>query len=389
MIKINDKSKCSGCYACISICPKQAMSMKVDEEGFWYPQIDTGKCVECGLCEKVCQAIEPITIERKPLAYACNHKDVTIRMVSSSGGAFTAIASHIIGHGGIVFGAGFDENYMVQHISVETVEDLWKIRGSKYVQSMIGDTYICVKEELEKGRLVLFTGTPCQIDGLLHYLRKGYDNLYTQDIICHGVPSLKVWQKYLGFQQDRFKSQIAHDPQISFRNKKNGWEMYSQFLPFENGKEYCVYHRDDLFMKVFLQNLSLRPSCYNCHSKTLNRNSDITLADFWGIKQICPEMHDGKGTSLVILNTEKGNQLFKEVRCRLYVKEISLYEAVENNSSAYRSVPKPQKRKWFFKNLEKMEFDRLVEKATKVLLVQKIQRSIRFWFSFLRHVFLK
>lgn len=379
MIEIKDKSKCSGCHACMSVCPKSAIKMKCDDEGFLYPFVDKEECIDCGLCEVACQAINPIVNTRTPKAYACYNTDEDIRLQSSSGGVFTAIAKWIISQNGIVFGAGFDDNLNVVHMEIDNEKDLSKLRGSKYVQSVIGNNFIKAKEYLDAGRIVLFTGTPCQIDGLLQYLKKDYPNLYTQDIICHGVPSPKVWRKYLEYQEICFNEKIKSNSNPQFRNKRIGWTSFSQVLIFENNKEYAENFKNDLYMKTFLKNVSLRHSCYDCHSKTLDRNSDITLADLWGCKDIVPEMFDDKGTSFVMINSKKGKELFEKILSQFVYKQIDLNKAVVYNTSAYQSVKTPQKRKWFFENLDELQFDKLVEKAIIPTTYERLTYVARYY----------
>lgn len=218
MICLTDKSQCCGCEACRNVCPKQCITLKEDKEGFLYPEINVTTCIKCGLCERVCPMLLQSNKERMPVAvYAAKHKDDNIRLVSSSGGAFTFLAEKVIEQGGVVFGARFDENWQVVHDYVETKSELSLFRGSKYVQSRIGNSYQQVQQFLKSGRLVLFTGTSCQILGLKLFLRKQYDNLLAIDVICHGVPSPKVWKKYLNEVAFGHCSQITD---ISFRNKK-------------------------------------------------------------------------------------------------------------------------------------------------------------------------
>lgn len=376
MIKITDKSLCSGCHACMSVCPKSAISMKEDNEGFVYPVIDESKCIDCGLCDKSCQVINPIIKERNPIAYACNNLNDEIRMKSSSGGTFSLIAEWIISQNGVVFGAGFDDKLNVVHMAVDCIDDLYKLRGSKYVQSIIGDAFVQAKELLEAGRTVLFTGTPCQIDGLLHFLKKDYDKLYTQDIVCHGVPSGMVWQKYLRYQEQLYGALVLKEPYPSFRSKEEGWTNYRQTLSFDNGKNYNKFHKEDLYMKAFLKNVSLRYSCYDCHSKSVNRNSDITLADLWGCRSIAPDMFDDKGTSLVIINSEKGKVLFDAISKELNFEVINLDEAIKCNPSFCNSSYKSKKRCFFFENIDSMDFAQLVEKAIRPSLLKKVQTFI-------------
>ena len=360
MIEITDKTKCCGCHACYNICPKGAIKMQQDKKGFEYPVVDKEKCINCGLCNKVCPIINNKQINNEPKAYACYNKDLNMRMQSSSGGIFTLLAEEILNRGGVVFGASFNKNFEVEHIMVESVGKLEKLRGSKYTQSKIGETYKKAKEILEEGRYVLFTGTPCQIEGLKSYLRKEYDNLYTQDIICHGVPSPKVWKKYI---KHRDNTDNGKTKKISFRNKDNGWKLYN--VKFEyNSSSYKQNQNEDKYMQAFLRNTILRDSCYNCSFKKLNRISDITLADFWGIQNIMPKLDDDKGTSLVIINSKKGQELFENIKETIIYKNVDLQEATKYNPSMTKSADKDPNREKFFKNLDKLEFDELVNKYT-------------------------
>ena len=280
MIIIDDKTKCSGCHACANACPKNCISMVSDEEGFWYPQVNKEKCIDCGLCEKVCPIIHKWQSDDSltTTAMAAINLNEEIRLKSSSGGIFTLIAEKIIDQGGVVFGAAFSDDFKsVQHICVDNIADLDKLRGSKYVQSKIGDTYKQAKEYLDSGRKVLFSGTPCQIGGLYSYLRKPYENLLTQDIICHGVPSPMVWEKYVEEHERKISSKAN---KVTFRNKKNGWKAYSVFIGFENRKQYLKEHSADMYIKAFLSDICLRPSCFDCQFKGIKRHADITLTDF-------------------------------------------------------------------------------------------------------------
>ena len=366
MIEIQNRGDCSGCAACAAACPRQAIEMNADQEGFLYPVINSAKCIDCGICDNMCQAKNMIKRKREPLAYACWNKNDSVRMCSSSGGVFYVLAEFIIAHGGVVFGAAFD-----------SMDQVYRLQGSKYVQSIIGRTYIEAKKLLDEGRYVLFTGTPCQIDGLLHYLCHDYELLYTQDIICHGVPSPIVWKRYLNYQEQQYKKPLVREPLPSFRRKEEGWKRYSISLSFDKDIEYRKYHKEDCYMQAFLKNLSLRPSCYECHSKTKIRNSDITLADFWGIEHMLPEMFDNKGTSLVLTNSEKGKHLFELLKSRLHWREVDFEEAVSHNTPAFQSVARPKKREAFYDRLGTMPFDRLVKRAILPPIYKRIYWKIR------------
>lgn len=375
MIQITDKSLCCGCAACVQRCPKQCITLHEDHEGFLYPKVDTEACIDCTLCEKVC----PILNEgdkRKPLkVYAAINKDEKIRLESSSGGIFTLLAEQTIGEGGVVFGARFDENWQVRLDYTETIGGIAAFRGSKYVQSRTENTYQQTESFLKEGRKVLFTGTPCQIAGLKKYLHKEYDNLLAVDFVCHGVPSPKVWRRYLQklLASKGEKNTVSFSPNpssisegyapiagISFRNKALGWKKYSFVLRRNlteataegeaNSVSFSDMHRENLYMRLFLSDVILRPSCYQCHCKEGKSGADITIADFWGIGNISPEMDDDKGTSLIILQTEKGKQIFSTLDI---VKKKQTYEEASRSNQGLKSVCKPHpKREKFFAGMD-------------------------------------
>lgn len=376
MIEIQEKNKCCGCYACYNICPKSAIEMVEDEKGFKYPKVNKERCINCGLCDKVCPIINNKKIENEPKAYACINKDEKIRMQSTSGGIFTLLAEAIINKGGVVFGASFNNEFDVCHAYGETIEELKKFRCSKYLQSDIGNTYKKAKEFLDDGRYVLFTGTPCQIEGLINFLGKEYEKLYLQDIICHGVPSPKVWQEYKKYRENKSGSKLK---EISFRNKETeGWNKYHINMKFENDKNYDLLHNDDVYMKAFLSHLSLRESCTDCKFKKKNRLSDITLADFWGIKNVKPELNDEKGTSLVIVNSEKGQSLMNEIKDYMICEKVDFNLAIKGNPSFTKVSEVNAKSNQFFKEVEKDDFEELVNKyIPKTKITEKIKRKIK------------
>lgn len=375
MITINKKQTCTGCHACAAKCPKQCITMVSDTEGFWYPQINEEECIDCGLCEKVCPVITPIKFADtfKPVAYACYNTDEKTRLASSSGGVFTLMAEAILKQGGVVFGAGFDEGFNVCHQCVENTKDLDKLRMSKYVQSKIGDTYKEAEAFLKAGRMVLFTGTPCQIGGLKASLGKPYDHLITQDIICHGVPSPMVWEAYLAFRKKSDGGCAAR--RIAFRRKDFGWKRYSVSISYGNDTEYRQDLTQDLFMKGFLKDLYLRPSCHACAFKNAKRHSDITLADFWGIENVAPEMFDDKGTSLVLIQSEKGKALFKNIEKKMICQGVDLDEALKYNPAAIRPAPIPKNREAFYNRFGKEPFDKIIHDLTKPTFKAKIRAA--------------
>ncbi len=358
MQEIIDLKRCSGCSACFNICPKHCITMEPDDEGFLRPVIDNDLCVNCEMCKKVCPPLNEYKGNPKGKAYVCINNDEDIRLQSSSGGVFSLLAEYILRLGGVVFGAAFDSDLSVHHIEISSIDELEKLRGSKYLQSRIGDTYKSAKACLEGGKPVLFTGTPCQISGLKAFLGKDYENLYTQDLICHGVPSPDVWKKYLRFRE---KSAGASARRTFFRHKKYGWKMFSVLLDFTNSTEYIQIFSKDLYMQGFLADLCLRPSCYNCHSKSVERESDITLADFWGIERVCPDFFDDKGTSLVLVNSAKGKRLFDEIVSQMRYKEVDIDEALNFNPAVWRSARRPKKRERFMRLVNEESFDKVVK----------------------------
>lgn len=343
------KENCSGCQACANSCSKDAITMKRDSEGFSYPVIDAERCVQCGVCDRACPVLhlEADVGEKEPEAWAFMHGDDRIRQESSSGGIFSVLAQMVLDKGGIVFGAAFDENWQVVHIGVEDETGLARLRSSKYVQSDIGKTYRQAKEALNSGRSVLFSGTPCQIEGLHRFLGKLYPNLWLVDLICHGAPSPLVWEKYVQLCQQ--KGKILG---ISFRSKNLSWERFLLEIVYANSSKYQMPLDKDLYMQGFLQDLYLRPSCYNCQFKKKHRVSDITIADFWGIDQVLPEMNDHRGTSLVIVHSQQAKRLMAEIDDGKKII-VSFEEGICWNLAMVCSVKMNSKRERFFREIKK------------------------------------
>ena len=373
---IHSAWNCTGCSACFAICPQKCIHMECDAEGFRYPTIDKERCSGCSQCKKVC----PLNTELDsagavPLAYAAYTKDHLLQMQSSSGGIFGEIASMVIRNGGVVCGAAFSDHECVAHIIIDNPGDLRLLQGSKYLQSNVGDSFRQIKQYLDQGRLVLFTGTPCQVEGLLNFLGHEYENLITQDIVCHGVPSAMVWGKYISGLQSSISQEITR---INFRDKHQGWKNFSMYFQFSNGLEQRTVFRKDAFMKGFLANLYLRPSCYQCHFKTVSRRSDFTLADFWGVQKVCPEMAHFDGTSLVWVNTEKAKRIWDSLKSRLVCKEVKLEQALQYNSAATHSVDMPKEREKFFALLKEGSFEMAVRTVLpREALASKVLRKVR------------
>lgn len=397
MIQINDKSKCCGCMSCVQKCPKGCIVMVEDEEGFLYPQVNSSLCTDCRLCEKICPVINQANEKEPVKVYAAVNKDEKILNQSSSGAIFTLVAEKIIAEGGVVFGAAFNENWEVCHTFVEKNEDLAKLRGSKYVQSRIGTSYRDVESFLKKGRKVLFTGTPCQISGLRKFLRKDFDNLYCLDVICHGSPSPGVWRSYLQAVMSRPKGVVGGNSVllslketpvitgISFRDKTIGWRKYGFVLQGKSASEadrntvlssnssILLNEKvsENLYMRGFLNNLYLRPSCHNCPSRHGKSESDILLGDFWGILRRHPEFYNPQGVSLVLTYTEKGEQLFNSLDCKRM--EASYDDALDCNINIEKDEPQPKNRASFFEAYSKKGVY-AIDKYCKQLEVSGLKR---------------
>lgn len=357
---ICNEKNCTGCSACANACPTSAIKMVADEEQFLHPRIENNICISCGICKKVCPILNTSSeIKDKPSAFAAFNADKNTRVNSSSGGIFSLLARSILQQDGVVFGSSFDENLSVRHIAIESCDELYKLQGSKYLQSVIGETYKETKKILLEGRPVLFSGTACQIAGLYNYLGKDFKNLYTHDVICHGVPSPMVWKRYLTYLE---KIKGAHVKTVSFRNKSSGWKRYSLRYVFENGNEMSIVNSDDLYMKCFLSDIALRPSCYNCKFKSTYRSADITLADFWGIDKVIPEMDDNLGTSLVVIHSQKGQELWHTVKNKVVSKVVDIDEAVKYNPSMIHSANLHSNRDKFMRAVQYKRFDRCLNK---------------------------
>lgn len=377
MIQIKQKQDCCGCSACLQICPKQCIFMHTDDEGFRYPEVDTDLCIDCHLCEKVCPVIHQ-DAPRQPLqVFAAKNPDEKIRIQSSSGGIFMMLAEQIIAEGGVVFGAKFDADWNVVHDYTETCEGLVAFRGSKYLQSQIGESFRQAECFLKKGRWVLFSGTPCQIAGLKKYLRKGYDKLLAVEVFCHGAPSPMVWHQYLREFTEKKNIPFNKMQQICFRDKSTGWKNYS-FTISDEQMHYTHLSSKDDFMRGFLADLYLRPSCYACPAKALKSGSDITLGDFWGIQNVMPDYDDDKGVSAVLLNTEKGVLAFNSIAADT---RKSNFETVALYNPALVHNPICSKKRAEFYKKYKTDLSGIIRKLSrppfKVLVAGKIKNAIR------------
>ena len=351
-----NKMECTGCGACVSVCPKHAITMQPDEEGFLYPVVDQKACISCDLCEKRCPT-DKQKQERRVAVLGAQNLDREIRAASSSGGVFTALAQDMIARGGVVFGAVFDEALNVEHVGAMDLREIAAMRGSKYVQSASAEAIEHAAQLLACGMPVLFSGTPCQIDGLLARLHgKNTEQLITVDIVCHGTPSPGVFASYI---KELEKMRGAKVTAYSFRDKRFGWKDFAAVATFEDGSEHVGTQRDEPYLRGFLANLYLRPSCTACSQLRGARHvSDLTLADLWGAHELYPAEDDDTGLSLVIVNTQKGMKAIEAC-----AKTIRTFEAEKNgmlrfNPSLDSTAAAHRKRKAFFAAYKKRGFER-------------------------------
>ena len=374
-IDFNYKSECCGCTACKNICPKNAIKMQEDEEGFLYPKIDKEICINCGLCKKVCPIRNKTTVEKKvQTAYIVNNKDEQIRKESTSGGAFTPIAEYVIDKNGVVFGAAFDNNFNVCHQYATTKKDLKKFRGgTKYVQSDLKNTFKEAKEFLEDDRWVCYSGTPCQIEGLKKYLQKDYKKLITVDVVCRAVPSPLVLRKYLEYQKE--KQNMKDFSKVSFRDKEKYGYKYTTMTLKDKEKTYQNGVETDPYLRAFFKNYSDRPSCFECKFRSKDRISDFTIWDCFTVGEYSKKLDDNKGTTRMLIQNQKAMKIFNELKSSYNYEEISL-ETATKNVKELNPIPNKNREK-FFKDINILNSKELFEKYFPDNINVKIERLIR------------
>ena len=381
MITLFDKKKdCCGCTACKSICPNQAITMQPDEEGFLYPSIDESICIECGLCKEVCafqNGYETLNNLESPDVYALKHKSDEVRMNSSSGGAFSAISDFILSENGVIYGATYDKEFRVIHKRAETEGERNKFRGSKYVQSDLKEVFVQIRQDLKDGRLVLFTGTPCQIAGLNSYLKRSVtrtDQLITVDIICHGVPSPLIFADYIDYCQEKNKRKITD---YRFRSKVNGWGHTEETI-YDNGRQDYTSVLSQTHKELFYSNLCLRPACYNCKYTNFDRPSDITIADFWGIENYLPEFKDELGVSAVIINTTKGKLTYSHFKRDTNTVASKIEYCATNQGNMHTPTPLNPRRDEFWTDYLQRGFDYIIRKYTGYGFKKEFKHRLRY-----------
>ena len=372
MIKIADKTKCCGCGACMQVCPKGAIIMQADSEGFLYPLVNEQECIKCGVCLKTCPILNNKKQEFLPKVYVAKNKNTEVQKQSSSGGIFSILADYILDQNGVIFGAAFNKNWEVYHRFIEKKEDLNLLRRSKYVQSNTLETFKETRRFLEEGRQVLYTGTPCQIAGLKSFLNKHYNNLLTADIICHSTPSPKVWEEFL--KQNYQKEKIR---KIDFRDKKDGWDKSKLLFYFKGGKVEPQNREMSPFRVGFGAALFCRPSCHKCYFKDNNRFSDFTMGDAWGYKDYAPEMFDKNGLSVIFVNNKKAEELFDKLKGNLFYKKVPCDIIIKYNPYYKTSVKAHPKRKDFLNRYQKEPINKLVKELTYRPLWKRILGKMR------------
>ena len=395
-IQVQTPSSCCGCSACKQRCPKQCISMQRDSEGFLYPNVSEQECIDCGLCLKVCPNLNRFDETEPFKVLAAQSKSDALLKVSSSGGMFTEIATKVIEADGVVFGARFDADWQVVMDYIETIEGLSVFRGSKYVQCKPRNSYKDAEHFLKEGRYVLYTGSSCQIAGLKRFLRKEYDNLLCMDYLCHGAPSPRVWEKYLKEVANTADKAVGGKSTVSlslntmltiedvkFRDKSNGWKKFRFVLHLAeasaDGKESSVLSSvfaENIYMKGFLSDMTLRPSCYQCFARNGHSGADITIGDHWAITDICPEFDaEEKGTSLVLVNTEKGELMMKSLDVRTI--ETDYEKSKQWNGAFYPTTEEHLHRKRFFRKLQyRDDVSRLIEEELGITIWDKIMKRV-------------
>ncbi|MDR2795257.1 MAG: Coenzyme F420 hydrogenase/dehydrogenase, beta subunit C-terminal domain [Spirochaetaceae bacterium] len=358
-IKALNKNHCTGCGACVNACRAKSISMKADAEGFFYPSINPDLCSGCSLCYSVCPALNSQKPDENHAAvkiYAAWSLDNEVRYNSTSGGIFTELAKTVIKNGGCAVGAKYNANHLVEHILIDKIDDIYLLRQSKYVQSETNGIFKKAEIELQKGRQVLFSGTPCQCGGMMHYLQKEYKNLILCDFICRGVNSPLVYLKYLNELEEKYNARVK---QVWFKNKTNGWNRFGTKIIFDDGQEYFKSRDDDPFMRGYIKNglnLYMRPSCGICMFKGVDRPVDITLGDFWGMKT-----DPDYGVSMVMLHSAKGGDFFEKIKANIHSEQSRIEDILPYNRCLYEAAKPRKTRNNFWMDIRHKSFMQSIE----------------------------
>ena len=367
MLELKDKVKCCGCTACFNICPKQAIEMIEDDEGFKYPKIDIDKCSKCGLCKKVCPMLDSgSNLEFDKLIYAVKHKNNDIRKCSSSGGAFTAVSDYFLENDGIVYGVIYNKKLEVIHSRITSKKERDMARGSKYVQSDLKDIFKQVKKDLLEKKEVLFVGTPCQTYGLKKYLFKEYENLYLCDIVCHGVPSPKIFKDYVSYLKNKLDNKLNN---LKFRDKDISWRGANVSIETKKGK---IINSPLIksFSNLYFSHYIIRPSCHSCPFTSTKRKTDITIGDFWGIEKNMKYFEDSLGVSLVMINSKKGEKLYERIKQNMIIEKIENDDYIQPQLQYPTKINKNREKLW--NDYKKYGFEYIIKKYTSYGLKRRI-----------------
>ena len=393
MITINDKSKCCGCCACVDVCPQKAISLKTDIEGFWYPEVDLEKCIDCGLCDKICPELHAEELKKndfeKPVrVIAAINKNMAVRWDSTSGGIFSALADAMYEQGGYVSGAIYNDDFSVRNYISNNPEDLTKLRSSKYLQSKAEGLYSEIKALLKKGEKVLACGTPCQMAALRSFLQKDYENLIIVDFICRGVNSPKVYRKYLDSLERKYDGKVIY---VKAKNKELGWRNLTRKVVFDNGDVYYGVSLQDDFRRGYHTNVYCRPSCYVCQYKGFPRMADITIADYWGIEKVDKNLDNNIGTSMILLNSKKGEAYFDLIKDKLEWDETPFQSILPGNEALIKPIsPAKIDREQFFSDLDQRTFDDITQKyfplpKSNSSFKQRIKKNLKFIYNIIHY----
>jgi coenzyme F420-reducing hydrogenase beta subunit len=366
MIENINKVLCTGCDACLNICSENCIEMIIDEYGFRYPKVNNNKCTKCKECINICPSLTKPSFLNKwtdPKIFAAWSLDANIRFTSTSGGVFSELAEAVINENGYIVGAIYNEQHLVEHYITNIVDDIRLIKQSKYLQSNIGTIFRDIKEKLDSGYSVSICGSPCQIAGLNNYLKKDYANLITIDFVCRGANSPKAYIKYIEMLENQFKNKIDR---VWFKNKTYGWNRFSTRIDFKNGKTYLKDRFHDMYMRGYIEeNLYMRPCCFECKYKSFPRIADLTLGDFWGVGFVDPQLDTDQGTSLVMVNSVKGGELYSKIINNLYSKELEIDNALRGNLAISKSAIKNDNSYRFLIDLDNNSFNKCFRKYAK------------------------
>lgn len=366
--------ECTLCGACVNACRTDAISFSKPYLDFYYPQVKEDICIHCNQCEQACPILgnKGKPDEGYPVAFAAKSENDSMRMRSSSGGAFYELASQMLRDGGYVCGAVFDDEFHVKHILSNAKEDILRMMGSKYAQSDVGYCYREIKDVLEKGYKVLFSGCPCQVAGLRTFLGKEYPNLLLVELICHGIPSDQMLQTYIGMQERKYGAKLTR---MEFRNKKKGWHNSSVRMEFENHRIYSIPYTADAHTIGFLRNITLKSSCYDCHFRNFTAGSDIIMGDFWGAEVELPE-DDNKGISAILVNSGKGMDIID--RCNLALTPANVETVIKYNKNLLCSAAPSPQRSSFYASADTNGLEEAIRRYLEESAIQKLKRQSRY-----------